>query len=166
MLLNTETLASPTLTIIKVLHYGHKSHLFKLCFSNVCPHLIYPVSSTQSASHFQKIDSLLDSAFHSLHQANIFTKLDLRKPYHLVCICQGNEWKMVFNTPLDHFEYLVMPFGLTNAPAVFQMLINDVRTDMLNHFVFVYLDYILIFSKNISSTSAWSFSGCWRTSFL
>lgn len=54
-----------------------------------------------------------------------------------------------FNTPLGHFEYLVMPFGLTNVPAVFQNLINDVLRDMLNCFVFVYLDDILIFSKNL-----------------
>lgn len=38
-----------------------------------------------------------------------------------------------------------MPFGLTNAPAVFQALVNDVRRDFLN--IFVYLDNILIFSK-------------------
>ncbi|KAI7809212.1 hypothetical protein IRJ41_002606 [Triplophysa rosa] len=41
-----------------------------------------------------------------------------------------------------------MPFGLTNAPAVFQALINDVLRDMLNLFVFVYLDDILIFSAS------------------
>ncbi len=55
-----------------------------------------------------------------------------------------------FNTPLGHFEYLIMPFGLTNAPAVFQALVNDMLRDFLNRFVFVYLDDILIFSKNIS----------------
>lgn len=41
-----------------------------------------------------------------------------------------------------------MPFGLTNAPAVFQALDKDVLRDMLNHFVFVYLDDILIFSPD------------------
>ena len=43
-----------------------------------------------------------------------------------------------------------MPFGLTNAPAVFQALVNDVLWDMLNKFVFVYLDDILIFSRSQS----------------
>lgn len=42
-----------------------------------------------------------------------------------------------------------MPFGLTPAPLVFQALISDILRDMLNRFVFVYLDDILIFSKNI-----------------
>ena len=42
-----------------------------------------------------------------------------------------------------------MPFGLTNAPAVFQTLVNDVLRDMLNKFLFVYLDAILIFSRSL-----------------
>lgn len=62
-------------------------------------------------------------------------------------IREGDEWKTAFNSPLGHFEYLVMPFGLTNAPAVFQALINDILLDMINRFVFVYLDNILIFSQ-------------------
>lgn len=44
-----------------------------------------------------------------------------------------------------------MPFGLTNTPAVFQTFINDVLRDMLNVFVFVYLDDILIFSPDLDS---------------
>lgn len=41
-----------------------------------------------------------------------------------------------------------MPFGLTNAPAVFQALVNNILRCMLNRFVFVYLDDILIFSRS------------------
>ncbi|XP_016332899.1 uncharacterized protein LOC107681197 [Sinocyclocheilus anshuiensis] len=92
---------------------------------------------------------LMATAFELLQGASIFTKLDLRNAYHLVRIQQGDEWKTAFNTPTGHYEYLVMPFGLTNAPAVFQALINDVLRDMLNQFVFVYLDDILIFSGSL-----------------
>ena len=74
--------------------------------------------------------------------------LDLRNAYHLSRICEGDEWKTAFNTPHSHFEYLVMPFSLTNAPAMFQNLVNDVLRDFLNRSVFVYLDTILIFSRN------------------
>ena len=95
---------------------------------------------------------LLDSAFTPLHDSVIFTKLDLRNAYHLVRIKEGDEWKTAFNTHLGHFEYLVMPFGLTNAPAVFQALVNDMLRDMLNRFVFVYLDDILIFFSQLCRT--------------
>ncbi|CAM4463975.1 unnamed protein product [Leuciscus chuanchicus] len=92
---------------------------------------------------------LMSSAFEILQGAKIFTKLDLRNAYHLVRIKQGDEWKTAFNTPIGHFEYRVLPFGLVNAPAVFQALVNDVLRDMLNVFVFVYLDDILIFSPSL-----------------
>ncbi len=90
---------------------------------------------------------LMTTAFELLQGATIFTKLDLRNAYHLVRIREGDEWKTAFNTPKGHYEYQVMPFGLVNAPAVFQALINDVLRDMLDKFVFVYLDDILIFSR-------------------
>ncbi|KAI2657893.1 Transposon Tf2-6 polyprotein [Labeo rohita] len=93
---------------------------------------------------------LMSSAFEILQGAKIFTKLDLRNAYHLVRIKEGDEWKTAFNTPLGHFEYRVLPFALANAPSVFQALVNDVLRDMLNIFVFVYLDDILIFSPSVS----------------
>ena len=94
---------------------------------------------------------LISSAFELLQGASVFTKLDLRNAYHLVRIREGDEWKTAFNTPTGHYEYLVMPFGLTNAPAVFQNLVNKVLSDMLNQFVFVYIDDILIFSPDLKT---------------
>lgn len=90
----------------------------------------------------------ISTAFELLQGSTIFTKLDLCNAYHLVRIREGDEWKKAFNTPTGHYEYLVMPSGLTNAPAVCQALINDMLRDMLNHYVFVYLDDILIFSRS------------------
>ncbi len=92
---------------------------------------------------------LMSSAFERLQGASIFTKLDLRNAYHLVRIREGDEWKTAFNTPRGHFEYLVMPFGLSNSPAVFQALVNDVLRDMVDQFIYVYLDDILIFSSSL-----------------
>lgn len=81
----------------------------------------------------------------SLQRARVLTKLDLWNTYHLVWIRQGYEWETTFNTPLGHFEYLVMPFELTNTPTVFQALVSDVLRDMMNKFLFVNIDDILIF---------------------
>ncbi len=68
---------------------------------------------------------------------------------HLVRIREGDEWKTAFNTPRGHFGYRVLPFGLSNAPAVFQALVNDVLKDMVDQFIYVYLDDILIFSHSL-----------------
>ena len=88
---------------------------------------------------------LMSTAFEQLQGATFFIKLDLRNAYNLVRIQEGDEWTTAFNTPRWHYECLVMPFRLSNAPAVFQAFVNDVLREMLEHFVYVYLDDILIF---------------------
>ncbi|KAL0199933.1 hypothetical protein M9458_003120, partial [Cirrhinus mrigala] len=92
---------------------------------------------------------LMSSAFERSQGASVFTKLDLCNAYHLVRIRKGDEWKTAFNTPRGHFEYQVMPFGLSNAPVVFQAFVNDVLRDMVDQFIYVYLDDILIFSSSL-----------------
>ena len=92
------------------------------------------------------ISDLLDSP----RKAYIYTKIDLRHTYHLVCIAEGDEWKTTFQTRYGAFEWLVMPFGLTNAPAVFQRFMNNVFSDLLDVCVVVYLDDILIYSDDIT----------------
>ncbi|KAL0199986.1 hypothetical protein M9458_003173, partial [Cirrhinus mrigala] len=92
---------------------------------------------------------LVPTALEQLRSARIFSKLDLRCAYNLIRIRAGDEWKTAFSTTTGHYEYLVMPFGLSNSPSVFQAMINDVFRDMLNKFVIVYIDDILVYSENL-----------------
>jgi Reverse transcriptase (RNA-dependent DNA polymerase) len=92
---------------------------------------------------------LIDETLDRLVGAQVFTKLDLKDAYHRVRIRKGYEWKTAFRTRYGHFEYLVMPFGLANTPAIFQAYINTALAGLLDRFVVVYLDDILIYSKNI-----------------
>ena len=86
-----------------------------------------------------------------VRRAKVFSKIDLRGAYNLVRIKPGDEWKTAFRCMYGHFEYLVMPFGLTNAPAVFQSMMVDIFRDILDVFVVVYLDDLLIFSEDFDS---------------
>jgi hypothetical protein len=81
--------------------------------------------------------------------AKMYTKIDLHGTYNLVCIQEGNEWKMMFKTHFGHFEYVMMPFGLTNTLAISQHLMNDVFCEYLDDSMVCYIDDIFIFLKNM-----------------
>ena len=86
-----------------------------------------------------------------LRGAKYFTKLDICWGYNNVCIHEGDEWKAAFWTNRGLFKPLVMFFGLTNSPATFQTMKNDIFRDLIMEgFVYVYLDDVLIFSQTLA----------------
>ncbi|GBG68783.1 hypothetical protein CBR_g3323 [Chara braunii] len=101
--------------------------------------------TVKNANPLPRIDDLLKR----LGGAKFFSKLDLKSAYHQLEIRQEDRYKTAFKTGYGHFEWLVMPFGLTNAPATFQAAITTEFRHMLDRFILIYLDDILVNSRSL-----------------
>ncbi len=100
--------------------------------------------TVQNKYPLPRIDDLIDK----MAGAKCFSSLDLASGYHQIRIAEEDVPKTAFSTPFGHYQFKVLAFGLTNAPATFQYAMNNLFASQLGRYVCVYLDDILIFSKN------------------
>ncbi len=91
--------------------------------------------------------SLISELQNRLQRAQWFTKFNIFKAFNWIWIKEEDEWKTVFCTQLEYYEYLIMSFNLINASVTFQTFVNNVLQRYLNQFIIVYLNDILIYLK-------------------
>ena len=94
----------------------------------------------------------IDKTLHSLQDSQWFSSLDLKSRYWQVKMDEESKPLTVFTVgPLGFYEFTRMPFGLTNTPATFQRLMETCLGDLNLHWCIIYLDDIIIFSKDLAS---------------
>ncbi|KAH8308499.1 hypothetical protein KR044_010063 [Drosophila immigrans] len=87
----------------------------------------------------------------NLGQAKYFTTLDLKSGYHQITLAERDREKTSFSVNGGKYEFCRLPFGLKNAGSIFQRAIDDVLREEIGKTCYVYVDDVIIFSKNESN---------------
>ena len=91
---------------------------------------------------------MINGLFDQLQGAEVFSKIDLRSGYQQLKIREKDIPKTAFTTRYGLYAYMVMSFGLTKALAFFMSMMNKVFMEYLDKFVVVFIDDIMVYSKN------------------
>ena len=81
----------------------------------------------------------------------VFTSLDLLSGFWQIPMDKESQEITAFSTPTGHYEWLRLPMGLRNAPLTFQRMINSLFAGAIGKGIFVYLDDLIIVSKDLDS---------------
>ena len=94
----------------------------------------------------------IDETLDSLQGSQWFSSLNLKSGYWQVKMDEESK-TLTSSTvePLGFYKCKRMPFRLTNAPATFQRLMETCLGDLNLHWCIIYLDDIVIFSKDLAS---------------
>jgi hypothetical protein len=90
----------------------------------------------------------IDDLFNQVRSACVFSKIDLRSEYHQLKVRECDIPKTAFISRYGLYEFTVMSFGLTNASSYFMYMMNKVFMEYLDKFVVVFIDDILVYSRN------------------
>lgn len=63
--------------------------------------------------------SVIDELLYKLHEALIFSKIDLQSGYYKIRMKLEDVHKITFKIYERHYEFLVIHFDLTNTPVIF-----------------------------------------------
>ncbi len=92
---------------------------------------------------------ILQDTLDDLHGARIMSCIDLCSGFHQILIAEEDRHKTAFSTCFGHFQYVRMAMGSKGAPSHFMRVMEIVLKDVLRKFVLVYLDDLIVYSKNM-----------------
>ena len=96
----------------------------------------------------------ISDLLNALGSVKVITSLDLASAYHQCSISPSDRHKTAFTVKNSKYEFNRVSFGLTSAPGYFSRIINETLFEELGANLLVYLDDIILYSKDNASHMA------------